>query len=599
MAKKHKPVPDRGDETWGAVMTKPGLVLGTVSYMSPEQARGSEVDERTDVWSLGVVLYELITGKPPFVGVSPADVAAAIIEVEPDPIDSESTDAPKRLSQIVMRALAKEVDGRYRSIAEMLDDLKNVRNEIRSNEPAPRSVAILPFVNITGDPRVSFFEFALADAVTTELANTGYLMVRPSSAVAKYVGRKVDPIAIGNELNVDAILAANFLVTETRIRVTAQLIDVPNKKVLWGEQIDSEGNDILALQDTITHHIVEGLQCELETTDECILLPATSNSMAYVEYLRGRDQLRRYMFHTVANENVEIAMQHFTRAIDLDPNFALAHSALATCYLQRVLKIFGSRQDLENAAKEFDRALELEPRLTDARAYRAFIMRLQGEAQRSRDEMAKLRRDSPNYFEVQYLSAACYRFDGDYERAFACYEEMLRIDPTAQVSVHYCRARIFWYRGRYDLSFDELSKARSIEPNHPIVRFFHAIVTFRSGEPAIAVEQIKRIFATYPCEGFRPYLAICLSALGDFDAARRELTEESEKIAEVDPDVAYWVATAHLMAGRKDEALKWLEQSIFLGNHNRSAFETDKIWMPMHGDSRYDRLLSGLKYSYN
>jgi tetratricopeptide (TPR) repeat protein/TolB-like protein len=447
---------------------------------------------------------------------------------------------------------------------------------------------------------VSFFEFALADAVTTELANTGYLMVRPSSAVAKYVGRKVDPIAIGNELNVDAILAANFLVTGKRIRVTAQLIDVPNKKVLWGEQIDSEGSDILALQDTITHRIVEGLQCELETTgDECVLLPATSNSLAYVEYLRGRDQLRRYMFHTVANENVEIAMQHFNRAIELDPNFALAHSALATCYVQRVLKIFGSRQDLENAAKEFDRALELEPRLTDARAYRAFIMRLQGEAQRSRDELAKLRRDSPNYFEVQYLSAACYRFDGDYERAFACYEEMLRIDPTAQVAVHYCRARIYWYRGRYDLSFDELNRARTIEPNHPILRFFHAIVTFRSGEPAIAVEQIKRIFATYPCEGFRPYLAICLSALGDFDAARRELTEESEKIAEVDPDVAYWVATAHLMAGRKDEALKWLEHSIFLGNHNLAAFETDKTWMPMHGDARYDRLLSGLKYSYN
>jgi tetratricopeptide (TPR) repeat protein len=150
---------------------------------------------------------------------------------------------------------------------------------------------------------------------------------------------------------------------------------------------------------------------------------------------------------------------------------------------------------------------------------------------------------------------------------------MLRIDPTAEVSVYYCRARIYWHRGRFDLSYYELEKARAIEPNHPIIKFFHAIVTFLSGHPPEAIEELRSLLAVCSCKAFPAYLAICLSAQGEFEAAECELTEECERIAEVDPDVSYWVATAKLMAGRIDEALKWLGRSIALGNHNRALLK--------------------------
>jgi len=584
---------EQTDATWNDVRTEPGLILGTVTYMSPEQASGAEVDARTDIWSLGVVFYEMISGRPPFCGSSAVRTVNGILKLEPAPIEGLAPELKRTVGKIIKKSLAKAVDDRYQTIEEMLVDLRNLRIEIETGIAGPRSVAILPFSNITRDERLSFFEFALADAVITELARSHSLVVRPSSSVAKYLGREVDPISIGAELKVDAILAANFLISKNRIRVTTQLIDVTDRNVLWSEQIDSTTDDIIGLQDTITNRIVTGLKCELETSAApSIALPVTGNSLAYIEYLRGRDQLRRYMFHTVANKNVEIAIRHFTRAIELDPKFALAHSALGTCYLQKVIKIVGTRDDIERSAAAFRRALELDPQLVEARAYGALIARLQGDTQKSRDELAELRRKEPNSFEVQYLSAASYRYDGDYDNALRCYEEMLRIDPTAEVSVYYCRARIYWHRGRFELSYYELEKARAIEPNHPIIKFFHAIVTFLSGHPPEAIEELRSLLAVCSCKAFPAYLAICLSAQGEFEAAERELTEECERIAEVDPDVSYWVATAKLMAGRIDEALQWLGRSIALGNHNRALLETDPIWMRLHDDARYAELLS-------
>ena len=591
--RNERSIADHNGDTWGDVRTKPGIILGTVTYMSPEQAGGSEVDSRTDIWSLGVVLYEMISGKPPFSGSSGANVMQSILRVEPKPLHHPAPDLRRTLHRIIKRSLAKTLDERYQSMNEMLEDLRCFRTQVEAGAAGPRSVAILPFTNITRDARVSFFEFALADAVITELARSQSLVVRPSSSVAKYLGQAVDPVAIGKELQVDAILTANFLHSKDRIRVTAQLTDVEDKNVLWAEQIDSDTDDVIGLQDLITNRIVEGLKCELESPALAnIAVPVTANSLAYTEYLRGRDQLRRYMFHTVANENVKIAIEHFKTAIDLDPQFALAHCALGTSYLQRVIKVVGCRDDVEAAAVQFDRALALDPQIIDARAYRAFILRLQGETQESRNRMAELRRDAPNNFEVQYLSAACYRFDGDYENALQCYVEMLRLDPTAQVAIHYCRARIFLYKGDLTMAFREIQLAERLEPNHPIVKFFHAILTLRSGHPAAAAEEMRDLFSTYPSIGFRPYLSMCLSALGDYEAAIRELNPKIEAIAAVDPDVSYWLASANLLAGQTDTAFKWLRTSIWLGNHNLPWFKTDPVWASMRTDARFASAIS-------
>jgi serine/threonine-protein kinase len=584
------------DDAWHSVRTEQGFVMGTASYMSPEQARGDVLDARTDIWSLGVVIYEMIAGELPFAGATTVDVVAAIVKDEPRPIKLVLPNSSEKLQRIVTRSLSKSPRERYQKMQDMLLDLKNLRAGIETDASDPRSVAILPFTNITGDASEKFFEFALADGVITELARSRLLTVRPSSAIAKYVGKNNDPLAIGRELKVDAILAANFLIAKERIRVTTQLIDVITENVIWGELIDSCAHDIIGLQDTITHRIVDGLKCKLETPSQSeVSVPVTPSSLAYVEYLRGRDQLRRYVFNTVANENIEIAMEHFRRAIDLDPRFALAHCALGTSYLHRVLKVIGGRDDIDNAAASLDRALALDPQMIEARAYRAMITRFQGDTQKSRVQMSELRRDAPNNFDVQYLSAASFRFDGDYQNVFRCYSEMLRIDPTAKAAVHCFRARIFWYQGKLDESFYELEQAEKLEPNHSFVRVFHAIATFRSGDAAGAAASFRSLLATHPSDGFRPFLSMCLSALGERDAALKELTAETERVAEADPDVSHWLASAYLMTGKTDLALEWLERSIAVGNHNRPWFESDPIWKPISNDPRFKRLMQGLR----
>jgi serine/threonine-protein kinase len=587
---------DPDTDTWHDVRTEPGLIVGTVTYMSPEQATGLKVDTRTDIWSLGIVLYEMMAGSSPFRGSTTVEVLASILKDEPKPIKNISANIRRKLHHVLIRSLSKIPEDRYQTMEDMLRDLKSLRSALESDTAVPRSIAILPFMNIARDANVNFFEFALADAVITELARSSCLVVRPSSAIAKYTGKIVDPLEIANELRVDAILAANFLFTKKRIRVTTQLIDVLDKNVLWGEQIDSDADDIIGLQDTITNRIVEGLKIELKTaTHPEVAMPVTDNSLAYMEYLRGRDQLRRYMFHTVADENVQKAIEHLRGAIDLDSKFALAHCALGISYLQRVLKVVGGRQDLEDAADAIDHALFLDPQIIEARAYRAMIDRLQGDAQKCREQLSELRRDAPNNFEVQYLSAASYRFDGEYQNINRCQSEMLRIDPTAEVSVHCFRARLFWYQGKFEEAFHELEQGKNLEPNHPLVRFFHSVVTFRNGDPRTAAEELKALFATYPCTGFRPYLSMCMSALGEREAALRELTEETKDIGEVDPDVSYWIASAYLMAGKTEPAFTWLERSISLGNHNIPWFESNPIWKPVHADPRFTELMSSIR----
>src|SRR5256712_9057341 len=202
-----------------------------------------------------------------------------------------------------------------------------------------KSIAILPFKNVSNDPESSFYEFSLADAVITELARVRSLIVRPSSEIVKYQGLQVDPRQAGRDMSVSAVLSAGFLRGGNRIRVTAQLVDVGSGHVMWSDRIDADATDIINVQDTITQEICEGLRLELSSDEKDRLVQqATENAEAYEEYLRGRDALGRYVYHTVARVDVDQAIEHFERAAYLDPSFALTHSALSSPYHSRVMK---------------------------------------------------------------------------------------------------------------------------------------------------------------------------------------------------------------------------------------------------------------------
>jgi serine/threonine-protein kinase len=485
----------------------------------------------------------------------------------------------------------------------MVLDLKNLRREIdidrQTENSSPQevsSVAILPFRNLTNDSAVSFYEFSLADAVITELVRLRSLVVRPSSAIARYLENPKDPIEAGRELKVNAVLAASFMHTPGRIRVTAQLIDVTKGDVLWGDRIDSSASDIITVQDMIAQRIVDGLNLQLSPDEHVDLAGhATANASAYEEYLRGRDRIGRYIYHTVANEDIEAALTHFQRAIEIDSEFALAHCALGGCHVQRILKGAGRSDDSSRAQDALHRGLALDPGIVEARVYMVFVHLLRGEKQKGRTEIAELRREAPNNPTVHFVSGVLYRLDGEYEKALRSYDRLLLLNPGERIVVGYNRARISMYQGRYDDALIELDQVRALEPHHPLMRSIRAQILFYRGDAARAVDLLQDVLLRNPeIAGIRPLLAQALSAMGKHEAARAQFSDRVKEAAAADHDIPYWLASAYVMEGERDEALEWLARAINLGNENLPWFVFNPVWQPLHDDPRFKELMHQL-----
>jgi serine/threonine-protein kinase len=655
-------------------LTEMGVPYGTATYAAPEQATGAHVDHRADIFSTGVLLYEMLAGIWPFQGKTNVEVRYAVLHDTPARVEEFRQDAPPRLQEILDRALAKDPKDRYQRVAELRDDLRTVKRELAAagaatldttdefepvaprhqssnnsfghtfrrwlrnitgsetpstaqstsptssrnvsaaqhrsegepqhgstvSDSAQKSIAILPFRNLSGDAEVSFYEFSLADAVITELARLRSLVVRPSSLIVKYQGQDRDPREIGEELSVGAVLAASFLRAGDKLRVNAQLLDVASGDLLWTDRIDATAADIIAVQDTIAQRIVEGLRLELTTAErDGLAQRATANSDAYNIYLRGRDAMGRYIYHTLANEDVEEAIENFKRAIELDPNFALAHCALGGCYANRVIKSMGDFEDYERAEEAFRKGLDIDPKIMEARMHMVFIYLARGEKAKARAAVENLRHEATNDVGVQFVASYLYRLDGDYERALRSLDRMLNLNPAERVVVTYNRARILMYQGRMDEASRELDEGARIQPDHPFVRTFRAVFLYRQGKAAEAAEILRDVLDTHPeMDGIRPHYAITLSKLGQHEAARAQLTERVKEVAEADHDAPYWIATAYAVEGMRDQAFKWLERAINRGNENLPWFRANPEWAALRDDPRFEMLMGRIENSH-
>src|SRR5687767_8549830 len=637
-------------------ITEVGVPYGTATYAAPEQARGDRVDSRADIFSTGVLLYEMLTGTWPFRGQTAVEVRHAVLNEEPKPLAQVRPGrVPVRLQAVLDKALAKDPRNRYQKISHFADDLRAIIRELgsdtlpgmdetttpvapkhlkqespvtralrwltgnksgdgststksagRSGDAQPmtsmgdrdrKSVAILPFKNVGNDREIDFYQFSLADAVITELARVRSLVVRPSSVIVKYQNKTVDAAEAGRDLSVDAILTATFLRAGDRLRVTAQLLDVRTSEILWSERIDADARDIIGVQDTIVQRIVEGLRLELSPDEKVQLAKgATADAAASEEYLRGRDCLATFIYHTIEREHLDASIEHFRRAIEIDPQFALAYSALGSSYVNRVLKGLGQAGDHDKAKNAFKKALTLDPKLLEARRHMVFIYLTGAQKQKAREEVEVLREEYPHDPGVQFVRGVVARLDGDYGQAMRSYDRMVKLNPGERVLASYNRARIFMYQKDYDQALRELDQGAALEPEHPMIKVIRACVLFYRGEVDESINIVHDVLVRHPqMDGIRPVLAIGLSAQGQHTKANEQLTQKVRLVAEADYDISYWLASAYLLQGRQVEALRWLETAIHLGNENYRWFETDPNWTDMHEDPRFLELIKGIK----
>jgi eukaryotic-like serine/threonine-protein kinase len=647
-------------------VTEIGVPYGSMGYGSPEQAAGAAVvDHRSDVFSLGVVLYEMITGQAPFKGRHAVEVLHAVINQSPRPLREINPAAPVALQPILDRALAKRPEDRYQTMAALRDELKAVMRKLsretglvpteasatllppqraraswvltstlgrvlgrgvlgrlrppprdaRSgpqdtapavSAPAPpifaggdpnrRSLAVLPFRNAAQDHESSFFEFALADGLITELAQIRSLVVRPSNYIAHYVGQNPDPRQVGEELAVGAVLAGSFIKAPDRLRVTAQLISTAGGEILWSDKIDIPTQDLIAVQDVLAERFIAGLKLQLSPAEKRkIEQPMTHNAEAYEFYLRGRDLLYRYIQRTFDEADLEAAIKMIHEAIGLDPEFARAHATLGRCYVLHATG-YGGPEYYVLAERSLRRALELDPGIVNARLQMIYVDLYHGDKAQARASIEELRREEPDDPSVLFVAGMIYRLDGLYERALETYDRLLAINPKDIVLVAYNRARIYTHEGRFEEAIAELEKGREAEPEHPLIKTFLAVALFNQGQVDWAQALIEEVLAQNPhFDGVQPLLAWCLSSRGEHEKARALVNDRVRDIAAADHDIAFWLASFYGMEGMVEEGLEWVRTAIRLGNENYPLFAQSRKLDSLRGDPRFVALMDDLK----
>jgi len=380
----------------GANFTSPGLTVGTIAYMSPEQARGEAVDARSDLFSLGMVLYEMATARKAFGGSSPAVILEAILNRDPEPLTGVNPRMPPTLENILEKLLEKDADLRYQTASELRADLKRLSRDLGSGRRAAaesnvsdaspqaatvkqKSVAVLYFENQSGSKEDEYFRDGITEDIVTEISKIGQLDIFPRSEMMAFRDKQVTAQQVSQQLGAQYVLEGSIRRAGNRVRITAQLVEASTRHSVWAERYDRQLEDVFAIQEEIARSIAQALRITLTPQEEKIIArKPTENPLAYDFYLRGRSYTRRY--------NTDYALQMFEQAIQLDPNFALAHAGIAhLCGLIYELRE-RTPQWIERGLAACDRATALAPDLPEVLVARARI----SYAQKKYDETALL-----------------------------------------------------------------------------------------------------------------------------------------------------------------------------------------------------------------
>jgi serine/threonine protein kinase/tetratricopeptide (TPR) repeat protein len=410
-------------------LTQSGIVIGTPRYMAPEQALGEPVDARSDIFAAGAILFEMLAGRPAFMGQSIVDVLHATVHEHPPALTGSPVVAA--IDRVIRRALAKRPGDRFQSADELAAQLREVRageSDARAVARALTRIVVLPFRVLRVDPETDFLAFSLPDAIATSLSGVGSLIVRSSATAARFAGESPDLKVLAAEADVDRVVMGTLLRGGDQIRATVQLVEAPGGTLLTSHTIHSPLGDLFALQDDIAHRVVTALSLPLGGD---VLSPrpdAPRSPRAYELYLRGNELARSY-------DGLPQAREHYLRALDLDPQFAPAWAQLGRCH--RVIgKYVDVTPDSDARAQDaLQRALALEPRLSVAHKYLAALESEIGEAPKA---VVRLLREAARHGNDPELFAGLVqtcRYCGLYEEAIAAHAEARRLDPNIATSV--------------------------------------------------------------------------------------------------------------------------------------------------------------------
>ncbi|MCM2255121.1 MAG: protein kinase [Vicinamibacteria bacterium] len=586
------PAPGASEEasTQAVLQTEPGIVMGTVRYMSPEQAQGRDVGPASDVFSLGVVLYEMAAGRRPFEGDSYAAVISAILRDTPPSLLSLRPDLPPAVDRIVSRCLQKDPAARFATAAELAADLAHLPEArrrpsaafaatavaalalgvagawlwgaARAARPAPAlanptapSIAVLPLANLGSDPETDYFASGMGEEIAGKLSRIRGLQVAPVGATLHLAEKDGDPRRVGAALGVGTLLAGSVRKSGRRVRISVRLLSAETGYQLWSEDFDGELDDVFRLQEQTALRIAEALDVRLSSDDHDTLRQrSTANPLAYDEYLRGRVLIE----HFNDPEKLEAARQHLERALQLDPDFPLALVGLSRVESQYHRNLDPRPERLERAEQLARRALALQPRLTEAQLAMGQVLGNRydyaGAVERFR-EATRLEPGSAYAWDLLSWALA-YLQPPDARAAEDAARRAIVLQP-ALIGAHYHLGRALLLQGRFDEATAAFVQCRRMDP------------TFEAADGGIAQVHLAR---------------------GSYVEARAALGRMRQRGSPV-----YLVTEAMVLAGEGDRggALAALDRALAAGYRDGGALRSSPHLAALRGDPRYVTLLRG------
>ena len=547
------------------VLTRHGAVLGTPAYMSPEQARGHAQDARSDLFSLGVVLYEMITGARPFSGSTSTETMAAILTQTPPPLSRPGLTVPYELQRIVSKALAKNADDRYQTARDLLIDLRGLRQDLATGSgeslaplgPRGPAVAVLPFVDMSPAKDQEYLCEGMAEEVITALAQVKGLRVACRRSAFRFKGGGHDLRELGAKLKVTSVVEGSVRRSGSRLRISAQLINVADGFHVWSERYDREMQDVFLIQDEISRAIAQALKVKLADEEPLVKRP-THDLEAYHLYLKGRHHWNKRV-----PSAIRTALEYFQQALRRDGSYALAHSGIADCYI--VPGYYGSAppsQVMPLGKEAALKALELDETLAAAYAPLAMVTALYDFDWLGAERQFQRALELDPAFAIAYTWYALFDLvpQGRLPEAHTAARKALEIDPLNS-TVNTVLGATLYYERRYEDAVAELQKSIELDPAFPVAYYYRARALMGLGRHAEAEAELELaggIMGQSPT--VMGALAYCRAAAGRRAEAlaMRESLETLAASAYVSP---YSMAQAHLGLGDLERAWDCLEQA--------------------------------------
>jgi serine/threonine-protein kinase len=512
----------------GSAMTQAGIVLGTPTYMSPEQASGDQVDGRSDLYALGCVLHEMLAGHPPFSG--PTQQSVIVKHLVENPPDLNRSEVPEAVRRILRTLLAKNPGDRFRTASDARDALRAVDFHVPTPWPAPTgtsgavslsgpidSLAVLPFEGTGTDPDDDYLADGITENILNRLARVSGLRVVPRSTVFRLKGKIDDPCATARDLKVRAVVTGRVQQRKGQLLVSAELTDVVTESQLWGDRLVRSATDIFAVQEEVAAEIVKGLELRLSPDDhEELTRRQTEDALAYDAYLRGRHQWNKR-----TRDGFLRAIEHFQDAIDRDPRFALADSALADTY-----NLLGSDNFLPpkvaypRAKAASTKALAIDPNLAEAHASlgytRLFFVWDWAGAKESLESAIRL---DPGYATAHQWYAWYLLVAGRMEDMIAEMRKALDLDPLSLIINAHMAYALFW-AGRHDQALAQARRTVSLDASFALGYWPLGAIHVYAGHGDEAIEAFRSLVSLTNGALGLGYLAICSGRFGRPNLAR-------------------------------------------------------------------------------